>query len=422
MTIYVANLERIRGLQESTFATDGSGSMGSFFEIPFIEGSASLILDEPIESPKHAQQRLGGSPTGVVMPRKATLTFTTNLETFTTKATSTVAAPSHWLAEMLESALGGSHLMTGTTITTGATTSVLPVSVATTLRPGAAVGLNTGAGSALEIREIESVSGSNITIKAQTSNAAANGATVLGATTLFAHTRMTGASSISMQFAIEGQNTQDRYLVRGGALDSLTFTFGPGLIPKLTFAWKFADWDQADGAATAGDLTGPEISAATYINTVTLVQADSELRSHTVSSSGLSGTLLEANQIEIRPNIVWAPVMTSSGTNTIKQWVRVHAEPVITGSFVLPYEDAQTWFDARTAKTKKTVWLQIGSSTTNGGCLISVPHAQIDNVVRENVEGIANQRVSFRSQLDTDIVAATGYEAMAESPFKIHFI
>lgn len=421
MTIFVSNLERIRGLQESTFATDGSGSMASFFEIPFNEGTASLVLDEPIESPRHAQQRIGGSPTGVVMPRKATLTFTTNLETFTTKASSTVASTSHWLCEMLEAGLGGAHQMTGTVITTSATTTSLPVSVATTLRPGAAVGLATGSGSALEMREIESKSGSTLTLKAAVSSTPANASTVWGTHTVFAHTRMTGASAISMQFAVEGQNTEDRYLVRGGALDSLTLTFGPGLIPKLTFAWKFADWDQADGAATAGDLVGPEITAATYINTVTLVQADSELRSHTVGTSSLSGTLLEANQIEIRPNIVWSPVLTSSGTNTIKQWVRVHAEPVITGSFVLPYEDAQTWFAARTAKTMKTIWLQIGSSTTNGGCLISVPKVQIDNVARENVEGIQNQRVSFRSLLDTDTTAESSFEALAESPFRMHF-
>lgn len=421
MTIYVSNIERLRGLQESSFATDGSGSMGSFFEIPFNEGTCSLILDEPVESPKHAQQRIGGSPTGVIMPRKSTLSFQTNLETFTTKATSTVAATSHWLAEMLEAGLGGSHLMTGTVTTTGATTTSIPVSVATTCRPGAAIGLNTGSGSALEIREIKSKSGSTLTLKHATSNSASTSATVYGTTTLFAHTRMTGADSISMQFALEGQNIEDRYLVRGGALDSLTMTFGPGLIPKLTWAWKLVDWDQADGASTSGDLTGSVITAATYINTVTLVQADSELRSHTVGTSSLSSTLLEANQIELRPNIVWAPVMTSSGTNTVKQWVRVHAEPVVTGSVVLPYEDAQTWFAARTAKTMKTIGLQIGSSTTNGGCLLSVPKVQIDNVARENVEGIQNQRFSFRSLLDTDTTAESSYEALAESPWRWHF-
>lgn len=422
MTIYASRIERLRGIQESSFNNDHSASMGSYFEVPFHEGSLTLELMRNVQTPLHAQQRIGGYPTGVLMPKAAKLSFACNLETFTTKATSTVAATSHWLAEMLEAALGGSHLMTGTAITTGATTTVLPVSVATTLRPGAAVGVATGASSALEVREIESKSGSDITLKHATSNAAANAGTVWGSTTLFAHTRMTGADSISMQFAVEGQNVEDRWLVSGGALESLTITTPPSGIPSANFAWKFADWDQADGSATAGDLTGTAIGAASYTNNVTLVQADSEFRVVTVGTSSISSTLLEASSITFTPNISWMPVVTSSGTNTIKQWVRVHAAPVVTGSFVVPYEDAQTWFTARDNKTAKNIWLQIGSTTANGAVVISVPNTQITNVQRADVTGVAGQTVSFQSLLDTDTTAESSYEALAESPLRLHFV
>jgi len=423
MTIYASRIERLRGIQESSFCNDHSGSMASFFEVPFIEGSLQLELSRPAETPGHAQQRIGGYPAGVLMPKSAKLSFECNLETFTTKATSTVAATSHWLAEMLEAALGGSHLMTGTAITTGATTTVLPVSVATTIRPGAAVGCNTGTGSALEIREVKSKSGSNITLKLATSNAASNSATVLGSTTVFAHTRMTGADSISMQFAVEGQNIEDRWLLRGGALESLSFTFAPGAIPKCAFTWKFARWDQADGSSTSGDLTGPVIGEASYANHVTVVQMDSEFRSQTVGTSTLSGTLLEASSIEFTPNIVWAPVTTSSGTNTVYQWVRTHVAPVITGSVTLPYEDSQAWFTAHSSKTSKAMWLQIGSSTTDGGILVSAPRTFLTNPPqRVDVNGIMGQRFQFASRLDSDTTAESSFEALAESPFRIHFI
>lgn len=421
MTLFASRIERLRGIQESSFAADMSGTMASFFEVPFNEGTLAMTLDRPPETPLHAQQRIGGYPVQVLLPKAATLSFTCNMETFSTKATSTVPATSHWLAEMLEAALGGSHLMTGTVITTGATTTVLPVSVATTVRPGACVGLNTGTGNALEMREVESKSGSDITIKLATSNAADDAATVLGTTTIFAHTRMTGGDAISMQFAVEGQNTQDRWLLKGGALDSLTLALAPGQIPRMTFSWKFADWEQADGAATAGDLVGPVLGAATYANVNTIVQADSELRVQTVGTSTLTSTLIEASTIEFRPNIMWEAVRTPSGTNTILQYVRTHVAPVVTGSIVLPYEDAQTWFTARDDRTAKAVWYQIGSDTDEGGILLSAPNTRITSVAREDVSGVGGQRLEFDSHLDTDTTAESGFEALAESPFRISF-
>lgn len=421
MTYYASRIERLRVIQESSFCADMSGNMTPWSEVPFHEGTLSLQLMRNVQTPLHAQQRLGGYPTGVLMPKQAKLNFECNLETFTTKATSTVAATSHWLPEMLEVALGGTNVMTGTAITTGATTTSLPVSVATTLRPGAAVGLVNTAG-ALEVREIESKSGSTLTLKHALSNAPAGLATVYGSTTIFYHTRMTGADSQSLQFACEGQNVEDRWLVSGGALDSIAITTTPNTIPKLSLGWKFVDWDQADGAATAGDLTGSVLGASTYTNTNTLVQADSEFRVVTVGTSSISGTLIEASSIEFRPNISWMPVVTSSGINTVKQWVKVHAAPVITGTFVCPYEDAQTWFDARTNKTLKNIWLQIGSLAADGAVLISVPDCQITDVQRTDVSGVAGQTVSFQSKLDTDTTAESSFEALAESPFRIAFL
>jgi len=421
MTLYLGNLARLRVIQESSFGTDMSGTMNSFLEVPFSEGTLTATLMQPTESPKHAQQRADGYPIEVLLPKVGSkVEFECNLETFTTKATSTVAATKGWLGTLLECALGGSHLMTGTVATTGATTTSIPVSVATTLRPGAAIGLPSGTGSALEVREIKSKSASTLTLKLAASSSIAAAATVYGSATYYTDPLTTGASYIPIQFALEGHNTEDRWLLKGGALESLSITLAPGQIPKLKFAWIFADWDQADGALTSGDLVGPQLGQATFINAVTLVQADSEFRVATVGTTSMSGTLMQPSSIEFKPNIKFAMPRTPSGVNTVLQFVRVHEAPVLTGTFTIPYEADQAQFTARDARSVKAVFYQIGSSTTYGAIMLSAPTVQITDVQRANVDGVMCQVVSWKARLDTDTTAETSYESIAGAALRIH--
>lgn len=423
MTHYVSKIERLRVLDgESSFGTDGSGSMGSFLEVPFIEGTCNPVFEQPQETPGHAQQFLDGYPTRVHLPRRCTLPFSVNMEVPTTKATNAVAATKGWLGALLHTALGGYHQMTGTTVNgSGATTTVIPATVATTLRPGAAVGLNTGTSSALEIREIESKSGSDITLKLAASNAPSAAAAIIGSSTYYTDPYSTGANFRSLQFAFEGQGIEDRHLMRGSRLNSLGIELTPGGIPRFNFEWRLADWDQADGAATSGDLTGSVLGAATYINTNTLVLADSEFRVAVVASSSLGGTLIHASSFTYNPNIQYADVMTVAGVNNVLQGVRTHNGSVITGDFTVPYED-QTWFADRHLKTARALWLQIGSSTSIGGVLISIPNAQITDVQRVDVGGVSGQRVSWMARHDTDTTAESGEEEIAKSAFRIHVI
>lgn len=420
MTLYNSKIERMRVAQETTFGIDLTGSLGSFSEVPFIEGSSAPILNIPVETPGHAQQLVDGYPLGVHLPKNAQLTYQCNLETFSTKATAGVAPTQHWLGYMLECALGAKSLTTGTAITTGASTTVAPVSVATTIHPGCALGFNTGTGGAMEIREVKSKSGSNITLKHALSGSPSNAAGVLGSATYFCNPYTTGAEFKGIQFVCEGQNTEDRWRLNGGWLDSLTLTTQPGGIVRANFGWNFADWDKLDGSSSSGDTVGDTLGVSTYTNTNTLVLMDSEFRSQTVGTSTI-GTLLHASTIEFRPNIRFAAPRTPAGVNTVLQGVRVHTAPVLSGSFVLPYED-ETWRTARDNRTQKALWLQIGSSTTTGGVLISAPNVQIVNVQRVDVEGVINYRVDWVARLDADTTAESTFEGVAYSAFKMHFV
>ena len=422
MTVYQSKVEAMSFFKETAFGTDYSASYASFQQIPFVEGSAVLTLERNVETPGHAQQRLDGYPIGVLMPKRATLDFSCNLETMGTKAASTVAATHTWLTRMLEIGLGSVHQVTGTTASVGWTTSTGDVAVDTTLRGGAAIGAVYSTTGAFEAREIESNDGSNtIVLKLALSEAPSTSEVMYGSTTLYTSTRTTGYNP-SGQFLVQGWNVEDRWLLMGGVC-TVSLTIAPGGIARLNFKWQFADWDQADGSATAQDLTGAVLSASTYSDTNTLVVVDSEFRVQTVGTATLSGTLYHPSEISFEPNITFVPVMSPAGVNNIVGWVRTHVPPVLRGSFTLPYEDSQEWFTARDSKTAKMISYQIGSSiaSTAGAVLISAPTVQITNVQRADLNGVLGQKVEWAARHDTDVTETSGYEGLGESAFRIHF-
>lgn len=424
MTFHVSKLLRLRMIQESSFGADMSGSMGSFFEVPCLEEPLGTVtLNEPVKSPMHSQQLLDGYAQGVLLPRTAVMDITCPLTTTTTKATSTVTASQEWLGYILECVLGGKSLATGTVTTTATTAITVPVSVATSLHPGCAIGLPTGTGGALEVREIKSKSGSSLSLKLAASSAPSNGATVYGAATYFPDPYSTSASFIGLQAAWEGQNPNDRYLLRGGWCSAPpVVTTALGEMPTIKFQFTFADWDRANGTAQSADLTGSVLGRSTYTGINTLVLADSELR-HAINASTTltSSTLLAASTVEFQPAVSFATARTPAGTNTYLQAIRVHSAPVIKGSFTVPLDD-ERWLNARLARTRRMIQLQIGSSAATGAVALSAPSAQITDVQRADVDGIMCHKVSWEGALDEDTTVETGYENVGYAAFRIHRI
>lgn len=422
MTVYQSKVESLYFFKESTFGTDYSSSHASFQRIPFAEGSATVTYSKPVQTPGHAQQRVDGYPTGVIMPKSGTtLEFTVNLETASTKATSTVASTHTWLTRLFECAFGTYHQVTGTLSSSGWTTVTGDVSVATTLRPGSAIGAVYSSTNALECREIESKTGSTIVLKLALSEAPGTSETLYGSTTVYCSPRVTGYAP-GAQFIFQGWNVEDRFVLLGGGCESVTFSLNPGTIPTATFKWKCANWLRADGSENSTDLTGVILPSLTYSDTNTTVVVDSEFRAQTVSTSTLSGSLYQPSTISIElPGLQHVGHMSPSGVQNVVGWVRTHNPPLARVSITLPFENNMEWFDARDNKTLKNLAYQIGSSTSIGAVLFTIPKAQVVDVQRVDIGGIQGQKVDFVSQLDTDITAETSYEALSEAAMRIHF-
>lgn len=422
MTIQQQNIQRIRVYEEAngSFATDHSGTLGDFRECPFVEGSVNMVLETPQESPAHLQQRIDGKAENVLLPKRWNLDFTTNLETFTTKAGDGVTAAQSALGTILKCVMGGQRLGVGDTINdVSASTEGFDVANGSRWQEGSAIGLATGTGSTLEIREIQQVTSNTITLKHLLTSAPANLSTCWNAATYYMGSG-NGDDVTSLQFLVEGLELNDRFALWGGQLQSMSLDVGPGVIPKVTFSIAGVQWFYADGTNTSANLTTTALTASTYTNNKTLVVLDSEFRVMTVGTATLTNTLIHAPSINITPNIAYTQHRTPAGVQTVNTWIRLHQPPVVSGSFTLPYED-QTWFSARDNLTDKAVFYQIGTSTTDGGILIAAPTTQITNVQRVDIDGIAGQEVSWEARIDTDAGTSSPVE-LGRNAFRIHFI
>ncbi len=431
MTLFQAKLGRLRGIKETNgFGLDmtTAGGISSFFDIPFIEGSDVLELLKPFQTPGHSQQRLDGNPEWVAMPKAGTLTLKFNIETPTTKAVSTVQATHSWFTRIFEILYGAVHQSTGTTFVTGWNTVTGDGTTVTTIRPGSAIGWVNTSG-LLECREIKSKSGSALTTKLAFSGSPANTNVMYGCTTVYPSPRATGIAP-SIQFIFEGWNTEHRWALLGGWLESLSVEWPPGGIPTATVKFAFANHLRANGAAdgltgVTYDSTGDVLGASTYTDVNTLVVVDSEFRVPTVGTNTLAGTLYHPNEIAWEfPGLMYETPKTPSGVQTVLGAVRVHGgigNPLCRGSFTLPYEDSQEWFTARDSKTAKALFYQIGSNIAVGAMLASCPRVQIYDVQPVGVGGVQNQKVSWGSRLDSDVTAESTFEGLAEAALRMHF-
>lgn len=419
MTQYIDVVRRIRAVEEPAGAFGTEVAIGSFVDVLAVEDSVKLMLNSPFESPGLLQQDIHGMNSKVRLPESAQLDFTTNLSAATTRSGSGGAhtglsqVPGWYLWRVATGSTGKGN--NSSTVASAASASAITLTSASGYTEGDHVAFPTGTGGALEVRSVKTVSTNTITLSRELSATPTNGMVCYSAYTFYLNDK-DGSNVKSLQVAMEGAGTTDRFLLSGGQIAAPpSFELNPGTIPKVKWSWQFAAWAKANGTETTMNLNAALADAALSDAGINAVM-DSEFRVATSTSVTLAGSLYHPSQINIAPQISYIPHRTPSGLNTIKQWVPNRAGPAVTGDFLLPYEDT-TWLDRRDAETELRITYQIGSTVTGGAVLIELPRVVIDNVQRETMDGIAGQRVSFFARLDAS--TTTNTTTLQKSPFRI---
>ncbi len=394
-----------------SYAVDNSSTAGDFINWPITEGFGMPAPARDMLDPMLSQQRLDGRAEKVVGKRTAAAAISALLASHGVDMVGNETPPpaTTWALRRVLGAIMGGVSVTGneaaaTTVEAGTTTTAVTVTTNHGDRwvKGSVIGCEVSASStALELREVASVSGDVVTVSEAFSATPVTGTSVRGGVTFYP----TEDPDTSLQLFCQGRELSDNFVARG-MQGGFQIEAKPGQLAKLTFDLK--------GAAVTHLSNHSGINVPTLANWTPVAAVGSELRVPTVNSTTRTAVL--ASDFACSLGFAYEPVTGYGGTETIIRMRRQRPRDGILarGTFVVPFEDG-TWTTARDDREDRAIAMQIG--TAAGGCwLLSFPTVQITDVTRTaSASAISGQTVSWEARHDSSSTASTGelsYAAM----------
>lgn len=417
MSYEIHNIQRVRVFEESTFGADSSGSLGSFTDLPIVEGSVSCTLTRDELNTGILVQHIDEGTERVLGRRRGNVSFAVNLAPTGTAAVTAQSSVTGPLGLLLKVIMGGEQLAQGSTSAAGSTASVINVQTGHGTRWSAGrlmVWVNTAG--IPEVREVESVSTDAVTLKRAFSGSPASTNPLHNASTYF----FTADPSTSLALFVEGLENEDRCLLTGGQAEGgITLAFDPTgqQLPRITFNLSFANWYMPNDT-TASSLTGT-LGTASYSATAPIVGEAGAFEAWTVGTATYAATqLLDVSVFAFEPRCQFAPITAPNGVNTIKRWRKTrNPDGPVQGQFTLPYQDT-AYFANRNARDDIGLMYSAGAAA-GFGLAVSAPTVQVLNPQRAaDSAGMAAQVVMWKGRRDTDVGAST--TDLAKSPFRIH--
>jgi hypothetical protein len=387
-----------------SYALDNSGTIGDFLAVPITEGFMSSAPMRDMLDPMLSQARLDGRAERVIGKRSAAMQLAMLLASHGVDmvGNETQPASTTWALRRLLTATMGGVSLTGTeaaatTVQAGTSTSVVNVSTGHGDRwiGNRVIACQTVSGStALEAREVLSVSGDAVTVKEAFSATPVTGTQVRGGVTF----HPTEDPDTSLQFIAQGRETADHFLMRG-MQGGFQIEAKPGQLAKITFDLK--------GAATTKLSDHSGITVPSFSNWSPVAVVASELTVPTVGST--TRAWVAASDISLTLGLAYEPVTGYSLTGeTIIRMRRQRPRDGVLArlTFTAPLEDS-TWIDHRDNRTDLAAFWQIGSAG-GGGWLISIPTCQVTDVrLGPSASGLSGQIVTLEGRLDASAAAST---------------
>lgn len=397
-----------------SYATDNSATPADFIDLPITEGYGPPAPARELLDPMLAQVRADGRAERVLGKRSATAQLACLLASHGVDMVGNETPPpsTTWALRRMLTAIMGAATVTGneasaTTVQAGTTTTVVNVTTNHGDRwaGGRLIGCQVTSGSsAIEWREVLSVSTDAVSVKEAFSATPVTGTSVRGGVTF----TPTEDPDTSLQFIAQGVETADNMLLRG-MQGGFQIEAKPGQLAKITFDLKGA------AATKLSDHSG--INVPSISNWAPVACVASELTVPTVGSTTRVPVL--ASDFAMTLGFTYEPITGYAGTETIIRMRRQRPRDGVLarGTFTVPYEDG-TWITARDDREDRAIFMQLGN-TAGASWLLSVPTVQIVDVQRAaGATGISSQVVSWESRLDSSAVAST--TPFSYAAFRLH--
>jgi hypothetical protein len=423
----VEGIARLRVIVEAagSFCVDQTSSPGlaSYTAVPAIEGTIEFPAGQLETIPTNTLvQTRWDYPEEIIGKKKpVTLKFSMWLAPTGTVTSDGVTAVQGALGLILKAVMGGESLGTGTRAVAGWTSSAGSVDAGEggSMLAGNALAWVNASGIA-EAREIEQRSTDALTLKRALSGTPSNTNTLYGSATYY----MSSDPDTSLQFVVEGAEQTDRWLLLGCQMTSMALDLPIGsenAAPKITFTFESTSWLYGDDCATP--ITGSDLAVSTYSNFSPIAGYAGRFMAQTVTTATFTGSTVDVSAVSFDPKWSFGRVTSPSGTMATLRWLaKRQAAACIEGSFQTYFSDF-SHFDWRDNKTDLAMTYQIGTSVAaNAGVvLISVPTAQVVEVMRNNADGVANETIKFKGRNDSETVLSPATD-LSRSPFRIHLI
>lgn len=399
----------MRVIVESSFAADGTGSLGSYTYVPFNEGTATLALNTAEMDPNTTVQSRFEFNEMVLGPRECNLKFTMDLAPTGSAASEGETAVYGALGILLKATFGGEDLGTGTTFAAGWTPITGNVASGAGLTAGGWIGWTNSAG-VVEWRQIKAKSSNTITLSHGFSGTPANSDVCYAAATYY----FTEDPSQSLQFIVSGQETHDRWLCLGcqavGGVDIAIDPSGKG-IPTATFNMKGALY--LDSTETAGAINGT-LADATYAYYNPIVEFVGDFHMFTVGTPTYTATVsrVHVSALSWKPKIAFVQVTSpasnaaAQGGSPVYRWRGSRARPPLEGTFTT-YMDSLTWWSKRDSKADMCQQYTIGTAA-GSAMVLSAPTVQVLNPQRgASDQEIEGQVITYKARRNTDTALTT---------------
>ena len=421
MTIHTYRVRRVRMYEEATFATDATASIASFVSCVFKD--AQLTLDNPRVNTGEMMKKMDAQPYDVLTGyKRATLTLTCNLTGQDVRTTDGVAHVQVAQGMLLRNYLGSERLGKGDIATTGSTATTIVTTTAADWASGAGIALADQVVSGdMIMMHAAGLSTATVTTNPQmvTANIPVNAQQIYGAATYYlGPSDQDSSENKTIQIAVEGLVTTDRFLLLGGKVTQAAFSFPRGEIATATFTIQFANWIY--GASAATDLTSdtaPLTFASEALNGYPLPVHHSPCYWTDDAGSNVQ-TTINPSSIEIGCSPRWVPIPCTAGTNGVLGWARAQTPDVVTASVTVPFESTATWMTERDtygAGSTGRLSFGVGGTVGLGGCLFYA-RLQPRNVQIVEVEGLTYQTVDFVG----GVPITSDVADLIDSPFYIH--
>lgn len=420
MPAAIGRLQRVRVLEESTFATDMSGSWGTAIDVRAI---GPVDLDLPPNMLKDDSLRQGPwedrldflGPRG--RAKVALKSYLMPSGVPLNNASTAPATPRTATGRILKKALlDGWASDKGDLAVAGSTTTLLKATVGTRFSAGRAVCVPTGNGGAYEMRPVASVATNDLTVKMATTNALANGAAILNCETFYPGTP---GLATGLQFLIESAARKEIVWLRGAQLvGGFGIDTPQNQMPVLTMNVESAGW--YDDAEVGTPVSGSALAQATYTDADPQPFVKSAFLWQAAGTSTLQ--TLDTYEIKFTPSWGFEPVLAVDGENGIRGWYPTKPEPLGTLSFKIRVDDNASYdttlFTQWKNRTPMFALIQIGN--TAGNIIgIELPNLQITSVQRISQAGQL-RGWAVTCKVRRDAYATDQSTLLRSAPWRLH--